>query len=218
MYTRNEKNTGPIRSPLPFFKQSVAGTAASGAGLTAVLYTTGILAANACLPVLAGMIVGVVPTLMINMHLSQEYSSRRIFEMAPRTGAIFNFLLRAATYTLGLLISLAVASMMVTLTMNPFTTPALIAGGVSAAIIISMYLFLSYKAGQSMNALRQRPMHESVTQLDPDWLSSTGGVGRFNRSSSSRAAAAILQHEDHAGDEGKYVPTTAKFGFTSSNG
>lgn len=85
MYTRNEKRTGPIRSPLPFFRPSFVPAIGSAAGLTAVLYTTGILAANACLPVLAGMMIGLVPTVMVNTHLFNEFNSRQIFLRQPLT-------------------------------------------------------------------------------------------------------------------------------------
>lgn len=191
-----EENTGRISRPQRFFRPAVASSASSAVGLTTVLYTTGVLAASACLPVLAGMMVGLAPAIMINSHLNYEYSSRRIFASKPKAEMIFNFVLRASTYTLGLLISLAIASMMVTIAFNPFTTSALIAGGVSAALILSMYLFLGYKANQSMKDI-------------PSIMSSYSGAGAYgSRRTAERyqpvAAAATSNfpgHVPHTSDQ-----------------
>lgn len=121
----------------------------SSVAVTAVLYTTGVLAASVCLPVCVGMIIGLLPPTMIAKYLKNRSSYNDIFDDRPRAGMMFSFLLAASTQLLGMLIGLAITSMVVTLAMNPFTTSALIAGGVSAGIILGLYMYLNYKINQA---------------------------------------------------------------------
>lgn len=173
-------------------KKLALDTAPSAAGssvaLTAVLYTTGVLAASACLPVCVGMIIGLLPASMSEIYLTREYPNNEIFCDKPYAEAMFSFVLRASTQILGILIGLAIASMVVTLTMNPFTTPALIAGGVSATIILGLFLYLNHRVKQAtvvMERFQDEPWRGSISNTNSN-------KNYYNHSSSANTTAPNL--------------------------
>lgn len=142
-------NSPYIYKPKELFFPSLTKATAAATGFTAVMYTTGILSASVCLPVFVGMIAGFLPVRMIAYYLNQEYQERVLsWRTPPYLKEMFYFVLHASTHALGLLIGLATASLMATIAFNPFTTPALIAGGVSATIIVGLYLYLGRKMKQ----------------------------------------------------------------------
>lgn len=143
-------NSPYIYKPQAVFFPSLTNATAAATGFTTVMYTTGILSASVCLPVFVGMIAGLLPARMIAYHLDHEYRERVLSSRTPPyLNQMFHFVLRASTDALGLLIGLATASFMATIAFNPFTTPALIAGGVSATIIVGLYLYLGRKMKQA---------------------------------------------------------------------
>lgn len=161
--------------------------ASSSVALTAVLYTTGVLAANTCLPVCVGMIIGLLPASMSEIYLQQKYLGDDIFDDKPYASAMFLFVLRASTQILGILIGLAIASMVVTLTMNPFTTPALIAGGVSATIILGLFLYLNHRVKQAvvvMERFQDEPWSGSISNTNSN-------TNYYNHSSSANTTVPI---------------------------
>lgn len=121
---------------------------ASGVGLTA--YTTGMLTATAyglSAPVIVGGILGLLPTQYLAVPLHRKYGS--ILRNSRNLETFCHFTIRATTAMLGAWIGLAATSFLFHLTINPFTLPALITAGISASIILGLYLYASsYKEEQ----------------------------------------------------------------------
>ena len=125
-----------------FNRQELAYSAGLPGGLLTTAYTTGIVTSTGfvfSLPVVMGSFLGVLSTSPITGYLSNKY--HRIFADSPNLNALAQFTIRASTTMLGALIGLMVTSLLVTLPINPFAWPALVAGGVSAALIFALYWY-----------------------------------------------------------------------------
>ncbi|MCR9191658.1 MAG: hypothetical protein NXI01_03250 [Gammaproteobacteria bacterium] len=137
----------PRQSTSFFTKKEFAKSAGFSAGLVTASFTTGAMttAGTAVLsaPLWIGAILGLLPAQIASAHLSAKYD--RILRQSPNLNAFCQFTIRATTTALGMLIGIATASMVVGLTINPFTLPALITGGVCAGIIFGLYLYANSK-------------------------------------------------------------------------
>ncbi|MBP6919096.1 MAG: hypothetical protein KBB94_09285 [Legionellaceae bacterium] len=132
------------RSESFFNKKEVASFAGLAVGFVTSSYSTGVISttgvfATPILPIVVGSLLGLLPANVIHKHLAAKYDE--IFRNSPNTNAFCHFTIRATTAVVGILLGLIVTSLMVNLAINPFVLPALVAGGISAAIIIGLYAY-----------------------------------------------------------------------------
>ncbi len=120
-----------------FTKKGIASAVGGFVGLRTIFHYTGF--ATPMLPIVVGSLLGLLPAGVINKHLAAKYD--KIFVDSPNTSAFCHFTIRATTAVVGILLGLIVTSLMVNLAINPFVLPALVAGGISAAIIIGLYAY-----------------------------------------------------------------------------
>lgn len=132
------------RSESFFNKKEVASFAGLAVGFVTSSYSTGVISttgvfATPILPIVVGSLLGLLPANVIHKHLAAKYDE--IFRNSPNTNAFCHFTIRATTAVVGILLGLIVTSLMVNLAINPFVLPALVAGGISAAIIVGLYAY-----------------------------------------------------------------------------
>lgn len=127
------------RSPEAFFNAARVGRLTGGA---ISLYSTNLVATSLNLPIIFGAMIGIVSATRVSKHLSGIYDK---LDLNPRVHTLCQFTISATTVILGVLLGLAATSLLVTFTMNPFTTPALIAGGVSAGLIVGLYVYAAMR-------------------------------------------------------------------------
>ncbi len=110
------------------------------AGLTIVGTTIGgysrvsAMTLGATVPVVFGSMLGILLLTPATNYLSNRINGSYVVQRK-----YCHFALQAASWTLGSLIGLAVTSVFFSIAANPFTLPALIAGGVSAAVMLALY-------------------------------------------------------------------------------
>ncbi|MEI6093854.1 MAG: hypothetical protein WCR08_00085 [Gammaproteobacteria bacterium] len=127
-----------------FKKKELASSAGLAVGNLISALSTGFLSttfvfATPMLPILVGGLLGLLPAQMMHTYLAAKFD--RIYTESPNMNAFCHFTIRATTAVVGILLGLIVTSLMVNLAINPFVLPALVAGGISAAIIIGLYAY-----------------------------------------------------------------------------
>ena len=154
MQSKNQRVSA--RSPDSFFnKKQIAMSAGVAIGGTISAYSTGIIsttgAVTISLPIIMGTMIGILPAALVSTHLSHVFDR---LGLTPNFNALCQFTIRATTLILGILLGLAATSLLVSLTINPFTTPALIAGGVSAGLIVGLYVYAAMRINAFNEAKR----------------------------------------------------------------
>lgn len=167
------------RSESFFSKKSIASSVGLTSGILTTSYTTGFLTATGfaplTIPIGMGFLIGILPASIVSSHLDGVYDR---LQLKSNFRAICAFTILATTHILGTLLSFAAISLLVGLTINPFTTPALIAGGVSAGLIVGLYVY----ADQRMRKLALyggHNLHRTAQMMDLD------GNGRVTYRSAS---------------------------------
>lgn len=136
------------------------------------------------LPICLGAILGLLPAELARRALSKKVSH---ISRDPVFDIACNSLLAATTTLLGILIGLAVTSFLVTLTINPFTLPALIAGGVNATILLGFYLYAQNRVRPPV------PAPGPLSQQDVREVSPTDRTDLFNEAHRTTSADSAVQ-------------------------
>ena len=111
----------------------------ANAVMTTNAFATASIATQA--PFIGGFILG-----KLLFHIPTQCLHSRIdahFEAGGNTNICYHFMLQVASSTLSTLLCLMIMSTFMTIAANPFTLPALIAVGISAAIMLGVYVATS---------------------------------------------------------------------------
>lgn len=167
-----------------------AGTA-MGAGLTT--YTTGMLTASLSAPIIIGGLVGLLPV-YYTKYLHRKYAA--ILSESPILKATAHFIIAASSALLGTWIGLATTSVLFDAVINPFTLPALITAGISAVMILGLYLYVDFAERSTIRARTNTEEEiEFVVQTRNDERRADEGV-RAAQPPPPRDTAVAISHYD----------------------
>jgi len=132
-------------------------------GFSVTLGTTGVATASVATaaPVILGAMLGTMILALPTWSTQRNIETTFKLDTKPMANRCCHFLLTAASTTLSVLVGLAILSAFMSIIANPFTLPALVAGGISASIMLGIYLMtkIVQPRQHSLSLYRARMLH-----------------------------------------------------------